>query len=273
MVTISVVAFFANFQAHHLAYPLSYVADIVEEILGHEIVDETDTFVDGTHQETVNRDEAFEWAKLRLLGSKIVDQRLTFTETKAITAHLSANYPNAVSQLTENQLHHLVSEAVITEFPTATRELGKDLPKELLYEKGVRSDVCTLILSGKVTVITGADEFRTDVSFWTLLGISALHDALYEPDFTAFVCKGPCRCLQFTREMFMAALLETDTVKPVLQASDTKIQPQIGSSLAANSAERSADNHTTDAGEPIRLFSLAIGELACGDFLSRNANK
>jgi metal transporter CNNM len=84
--------------------------DIVEEILGHEIVDETDAFVDGTHRELVTRGEAFEWAKLRLLGSKTVDQKLTYSETKAIAAHLRANYPKAVSNLTENQLYHLVSE-------------------------------------------------------------------------------------------------------------------------------------------------------------------
>lgn len=145
-------------------------------------------------------------AKLRLLGSKIVDEKLSHTEIKAITAHLRANYPRAVDLLTDNQLERLVADTRVTVLPTATRELGKELPNELMYEKGVPSDVCTLILSGKVTVITGADNFRTDVSSWTLLGVSALRDPEYKPDFTAFVCNGPCRCLQFTRENFRYAL-------------------------------------------------------------------
>jgi metal transporter CNNM len=229
--------------------------DIVEEILGHEIVDETDAFVDGTHRETVVRGEAFEWAKLRLLGSKIVDQKLTYTETKAITAHLLANYPKAVSPLTEDQLHYLVSEAVITVFPAATREIGQELPQDLLYEKGVRTNVCTLILSGKVTVITGADEFRTDVSFWTLLGISSLHDPQYEPDFTAFVCKGPCKCLQFSRENFTAAL--------AIQTPDNKPRPQIGSYVTSNSSTRLGPEDQLSPGEPMRFLSLARGAL-CG---------
>jgi hypothetical protein len=192
--------------------------DIIEEILGHEIVDETDAFVDGTHAVKVDRSEAgFEWAKLRLLGSKIVDERLSYTEAKAITAHLLTNYPRAVSLLTENQVHRLVADTVVTVFPTAKRELGKDLPDDLLYQKGVPSDVCTLILSGKVTVITGEDEFRTDVSSWTLLGMSALKDAHYKPDFTAFVCNGPCRCIQFTRASFNLALDASASEKHAIQ--------------------------------------------------------
>jgi metal transporter CNNM len=232
--------------------------DIVEEILGQEIVDETDAFVDGTHRETVNRGEAFEWAKLRLLGSTIVDQKLTYTETKAITAHLLANYPKAVSQLTPTQLHYLVSETVISVFPAATREIGKDIPKDLLYEQGVRSNVCTLILSGKVTVITGADEFRSDVSFWTLLGISALHDPQYTPDFTAFVCNGPCRCLQFSRDMFTAAISITDIET---ENGDDGLKPQVGSLVAANSSGLGAKGQLTNEGEPVRFFSLATGAL------------
>ena len=180
--------------------------DIIEEIIGHEIVDETDAFIDGTHEVKVDRTEGFEWAKLRLLGSRIVDERLSYTETKAITAHLLANYPKAVALLTENQVHRLVAETVVTIHPTATRELGKELPNDLLYEKNVPSDTCTLILSGKVTVIAGQDEIRTDVSSWTLVGIAALRDPQYKPDFTAFVCNGPCRCLHITRESFAVAL-------------------------------------------------------------------
>ena len=182
------------------------ITDIIEEILGDEIVDETDAFVDGSHAVKVDRAEGFEMAKLRLLGSKIGEERLSYTETRAITAHLMANYPHAVDLLTEHQVERLVAETAVTVLPTATRELGKYLPDDLMYEKGTPSDVCTLILSGKVTVIAGADNIRTDVSSWTLLGISALRNPDFKPDFTAFVCNGPCRCLQFTRENFCYAL-------------------------------------------------------------------
>jgi hypothetical protein len=73
--------------------------DIIEEIIGDEILDETDAFVDGTHQTKVDRAETFKWARLRLLDSKIVDATLSFDETRAVTAHLLKNYPDVVSLL------------------------------------------------------------------------------------------------------------------------------------------------------------------------------
>ena len=166
----------------------------------------TGAFVDGTHQEKVNREEGFEWAKLRLLGSSIIDERLSHSETKAVTAHLLVNHSKHFSMLTENQAMRMVADTGVTTLPTSTRRLGQDLPDDLVYTKGEPTSVCTLILSGKMTVITGSDEFRTDVGAWTLLGISALQDPQYKCDFHAFVCSGPCRCLQFTRENFVKAL-------------------------------------------------------------------
>lgn len=180
--------------------------DIIEEILGDEIVDETDAFVDGTHKEKVNRMENFDWGRLRLLDAKIVDEILSFEEAKAVTAHLSTNYSDAVGLLTENQLSKLVAETSVTELPTAEQEIGKEVPEDSLYEKGKESDVCTLILSGKVTVLAGVDKFRSDVSNWSVLGSSALKQHSYHPDFTAFVSSGPCRCLRFTRSRFLAAV-------------------------------------------------------------------
>lgn len=181
--------------------------DIIEEIIGAEIVDETDAFVDGTHAVRVNRMENFDWGRLRLLDTKIVDETLSHDETKAVTAHLRTNYSSAVELLTDKQLHRLVSETSITEFPTAVQEVGLDLPSDLLYQNGVGpTNVCTLILSGKVTVLVGADRFRTDLSSWSVLGSSSLSNTNYVPDFTAYVSSGPCRCLQFTREEFNSAV-------------------------------------------------------------------
>jgi hypothetical protein len=180
--------------------------DIIEEIIGDEIVDETDAFVDGTHKEKVDRAETFKWARLRLLDSKIVDETLSFDETRAVTAHLLKNYPDAVALLTENQLQRLIAENHVQLLPTATHELGCALPSDLLYEKGVPADVCTLLLAGKVTVLAGNENFRSDVSSWCLLAPGALSDISYSPDFTAYVSSGPVRCLRFLRSRFEAAV-------------------------------------------------------------------
>ena len=233
--------------------------DIIEEIIGHEIVDETDAFVDGTHEVKVNRAEGFEWAKLRLLGSRIVDEKLSYTETKAITAHLLANYPKAVALLTENQVLRLVADTPVTVLPTATRELGKELPNDLLYEKNAPSDVCSLILSGKVTVIAGEDEIRTDVSSWTLLGIGALRDPQYKPDFTAFVCSGPCKILRLTRRDFEFALDASASEKRSIREDSfrslaTDPQKVSGpSSLGASSQQASEYSDGNDNGDALKV--------------------
>lgn len=180
--------------------------DIIEEILGDEIVDETDAFVDSSQMVKVDRGETFRWASLRLLDTKIVDQTLTFDEARAVTAHLLKNYSSAVELLTEHQLHKLVAETPVTVLPTAEQEVGQILPSDLMYEKDVPSDLCTLIVTGKVTVLAGADNFRSDVSSWCLLGAGALSDSNYTPDFSAFVSSGPCRCIRISRSRFAAAV-------------------------------------------------------------------
>lgn len=180
--------------------------DIIEEILGEEIVDETDTFRDNMHSVKVNRSEQFKWARLRLLDSKIVDETLSLDEVKAVAAHLSKNYPEMWQLITEKQLHRLISETNVILLPAAVQEFGQDLPEDLLYEKGAPSDTCTLILAGKVTVLAGSENFRSDVSSWCLMGGGALADPYYKADFSAFVSSGPCRCLRFTRARFSAAV-------------------------------------------------------------------
>lgn len=180
--------------------------DIIEVILGEEIVDETDAFVDATHSIKVDRSDVdFDWARLRLLDAKIVDETLAAEEVRAVTAHLSTNYSDAVSILSETQLRRLVASTPVTELKAAEQEVGADLPKDLLYEKDQPADFCTLILSGKVTVLAGAENFRADVSSWSVLAPNALTDPTFAPDFTAFVSSDPCRVLRLSRHDFIAA--------------------------------------------------------------------
>jgi hypothetical protein len=101
----------------------------------------------------------------------------------------------------------LVSDTPISVFPTAQQEFGINVPKEdLIYVKDEPIDVCTLIISGKVSVLVGVDQFRSDVSSWTLLAAGALESADYAPDFSAFVSTGPCRCIRISRSRFISAL-------------------------------------------------------------------
>jgi metal transporter CNNM len=129
--------------------------DIIEEILGDEIIDETDAFVDGTHSQKVFRSDAFDWGRLRLLDSKIVDQKLSDGEVNAITAHLRTNYASYFTLLSDNQLRNFVKEASVEELTEAVLDMNQQLPHDLIYERGVETDVCTLVLSGMDTASPG----------------------------------------------------------------------------------------------------------------------
>jgi metal transporter CNNM len=196
--------------------------DIVERIIGDSIVDETDAYVDDKQSVRRDRGETFEWARLRLLDTKIVDEMLSASEIDAITAHLKANHSEPFQMLTDSQLTRLVSSTPVTTYPTATHELDKNLPNELLYEKNVQSDTFTLILSGKVTIFVGSENFRSDVSSWSVLGAKALEDTSWSPDYSAFVSDGPCRCIQIKRESFVAASDASVVERRVVAESETK---------------------------------------------------
>jgi hypothetical protein len=98
-----------------------FFADIVECIIGDEIVDETDAFVDNDQRIKVERGDTFEWARLRLLDTKIVDEMLSASEISAVTAHLKTNHTKSFKLLTDLQLRRLVSSTPVTTFSTATQ--------------------------------------------------------------------------------------------------------------------------------------------------------
>lgn len=244
--------------------------DIIEEIIGDEILDETDAWVNGEHSAKVNRSAAFDWARLRLLDSKIVDQTLSEEEVRAVAAHLRTNHSAAVQSLSDKQLPRMIAATPVTELPEGVKEVGQVLPADLLYEKNALCDVSTLILSGKVTVVAGNDNFRSDVSAWTILGTGALEDESYAPDFSAYVSSGPCRCLRFTRKIFTAAadqsVLEKLPSKGLSKSSSVLSLPnsdvinneaieisQQNSDLSANSTEPTGSrNNSTRASVSIK---------------------
>mmetsp|Transcript_54432 Transcript_54432/g.80800 ORF Transcript_54432/g.80800 Transcript_54432/m.80800 type:complete len:879 (+) Transcript_54432:45-2681(+) len=187
--------------------------DIIEVIIGAEIVDETDAFMDHGQMTKVSRRD-FDFDKLRLLDTKIVDKIMTKQEQMAVTSYLRMNYGSVMKLLTDRQLTKMVAETRVTElqpmrdedYPENIGESNELKEEEILYEKGVPNDLCTLILSGKVSVIAGQDEFQSDAGPWSVLAAQALTDSMYNPDFTARVSSEPCRCLRFTRDRFNDAV-------------------------------------------------------------------
>ena len=204
-------------------------------------MDETDEYVDRTGTIKVQRDETFEWARLRLLDAKIVDELLSPSEAKAVAAHFRMNYPSTFELLTDSQLDRLVSITPVTTMETAKRELGKIIPDDLLYKKGTSSDTCTLILSGKVTIVVGDEDFRSDLSSWSVLGRSALEKAHFSPDFTAYVSDGPCRCLRITHSAFVSAVDASAIERTATESKMIHLNPP-PSTLANDTVNNSMDN-------------------------------
>ena len=246
--------------------------DIVEVILGDEIVDETDMLVEVNDPESkVERSDlgvyidgsleayndgimiggsvgkgcirATDWeSRLRLLDERLVDDHLSTEEVRAVAAHLKTNYANAMELISDKQLRDLLAALPVTDLSPAgtcaTDDTGDEdcgVPTdhgELLYERGVAADFCTVVLSGKIVVLSGADKFRSDVSNWGVLASRSLTDPSYVPDFSAWVVAAPnggCRCVQLGRAAYNAAIDNT-----AIEKSDLK--PQFLASISANPA-------------------------------------
>lgn len=71
-----------------------------------------------------------------------------------------------------------------------------------IYKRGVPSINAYLILNGRLEIKAGADGFISEAGPWTLLGVHALVDDLYAPDFTARVLEKPARLLRLSRKFY-----------------------------------------------------------------------
>jgi metal transporter CNNM len=247
--------------------------DIIEVILGDDIIDETDdptdfndalvatsnSYIAGFLEKSTKSDMngrrgdsslAVDWeSRLRLLDERLVDEHLRPDEVRAVAAHLKTNFPKAVDLISIKQLQSLLSSVAVIEVKPAsscsTSGGGDDCSgvpadaAELLYERGVPANFCTVVLSGKIMVMAGADKFRSDVSSWGVLASRALTDPTYSPDFSAWVIPnqngvGGCRCVKLDRMAFYNAIDNTAverTDHTVEGAPPTIVNDESGSTL------------------------------------------
>lgn len=142
--------------------------DIVEEILGDEIVDETDRFVHIERRDLVGRAE-FDLGRLSLLDSKLDQGQLSTAEINAVTAHLCMNYSQFQTtadgeRVDPEKVRKLLSQITAVTFNReGSGDTGADASRnDTLYCRGREATKLTLVLSGKISVLSGMDGFRSD---------------------------------------------------------------------------------------------------------------
>lgn len=250
--------------------------DILEELLGHEIHDETDYGIENIEDNKVTKQRnlfslrQIEFAELKKIASSLIrDQHLSNEELRAVVSFLEHNVlqmkilfgsslgsglketrpvvPSSCSStfnpihnssplesgLTEAITSYVQNCKVVSIKPDLKPILSTDLsrsgsdgmeegskgvkgdspfpvqisPKmgqyrgKCLYTRGQLAMRCILILSGKVLILAGRDEFEIEMGPWTVLAAEVLVDAemQFTPDFSAYVASEDFRYLSLER--------------------------------------------------------------------------
>ncbi|KAH8069474.1 hypothetical protein JL721_5776 [Aureococcus anophagefferens] len=145
--------------------------DIVEEILGDEIIDESDVYVDVDNRVRVAGRGDFDFTKLRRLDSNFVDSKLADAEVDAIASHLVAQVGAVADGWTppsQETMARYVRRAMVVDYKRATpRHADSDAPPA----------------AADVTLLLGAPGGHTFV-----------------PDFAAHVATDSVRCVHVSCE-------------------------------------------------------------------------
>jgi metal transporter CNNM len=210
--------------------------DIIEEILHTEIVDETDNYIHMEAGDKVSRD-SFDVARLRILDSHNQSTSLGPDEARAVAAHLIANvgafrdaYVNsgtesktAGGKLSSAAVMDILSNCQVLELKESEWLMSIDEEEESdalntpehqrkrkkpLYSRERVATFFTLVLSGKVEILSGRDEVRVEYGAFQHLGEGCLKvkEGTWKPDFSAFVIGDDARCLRVPCSLFFAAI-------------------------------------------------------------------
>jgi len=188
--------------------------DIIEEIIGDEIIDETDVYIDIDKHKKVER-RSFDYARLRLLDHRIVDDKLSREEVSALCAHLRENYPDVFkkgkdgkSEVDPQLLKDVLNSCPVMEMGRVDEEgVGHQQMNDkhnYIYKANKPETTCTVILGGKCVVTAGREKFHSEAGPWSVLGADALILPVgdYTPDFTAYVDSDKVRCLRISHTHF-----------------------------------------------------------------------
>ena len=100
-------------------------------------------------------------------------------------------------------------------------QIAETLLNPILYTRGLESDSFYLILSGKVTICSGNEGFMINQTSFNVMGVEALTNDDYRPDFSAKVIDS-ARILRITRKQYRQALSSLMQKQPEMKFNARK---------------------------------------------------
>ena len=247
--------------------------DLIESLIGQDIVDETDVYTDNCSKKRVKRQREFDPEVLKMFDSKHDEEPLSEKEVQVVASYLSKNIDAFMDKLVNiDILEQMLSEIPMVEYYTENghvpgggqrkkqglsslsglvqsaefktkndtsdlhtnnhidartvhrrveevlkqgREGEEASDKEItIYTRGVPSKNAYLIINGRLEIRAGSDGFISEAGPWTLLGVHALTDEFYAPDFTARVIERPARLLRIPRKLYRLVLQYSSRSRP-----------------------------------------------------------
>jgi len=175
--------------------------DVIEEILGSEILDETDQFIHIEKEASeIKQRKRFDFAQLRLWDAQrkknqaLEEGQVTVVTTLLLSKPQFQQKNQAGAPLTTAQVRKLVRESSLQKFSNS----------EQIYKLKQKDDFFSLVMDGELDVVANGDQRKAN-KFQVVAGAALNLEGRGCPfvsDFTATVSSETCHLLRISRDDF-----------------------------------------------------------------------
>eukprot|EP01060_Flectonema_neradi_P038622 TRINITY_DN8176_c0_g1_i1.p1 TRINITY_DN8176_c0_g1~~TRINITY_DN8176_c0_g1_i1.p1 ORF type:complete len:601 (+),score=77.56 TRINITY_DN8176_c0_g1_i1:64-1866(+) len=185
---------------------IATLEDLIEQLVGEEIVDEHDTYVNigASRMKKTDRSTTVPLGALQLqLKNMHHEQAL------AVAKFLQYSLSDPFSGFSESQIVYLLNRVGIRELRCSVKNVPDSVTSQdnvWLYKHGRTMENFTMVLSGRVEVISGSEGFRTELGPNQFVGVAAIQQrGEVQADFDCRILSSPLRVLQMTYSDLEAA--------------------------------------------------------------------